>query len=161
MIQRQQTVFLLLICLLSGIMQLKSIPVFKGSYGANSGKQFEVELSFSSLTISDGTKSELPVAMSAYAFLLCGIIALITIFLFRNLTLQMRLTALNFVFILLGIFYFARDIFKLKTLENIGLTSYSFNWGLIFPILIIVCNFYALKGIRKDIELLASADRLR
>lgn len=161
MIQRKQSVYLLLVFIVVIIMQLPNIWAVKGELNSDKGQKYQYSLSFTGLTISSNEISTVPRGNIRYAFIICGIIALVSIFLYRKLPTQMRLVAFNFIFIILAIFYFSYDLYKLKTIEHIVSVHISWQWAIILPLAMLVLNYLALRGIRKDIQLLASADRLR
>lgn len=161
MIQRKQSIYLLLVFIVVLIMQFPSILAVKGELNSDKGEKYSYSLSFTGLTISSKDISTVPRGNIRYAFIICGIIALVSIFLFKKLPTQLRLVSFNFIFILLAIFYFSYDLYKLKTIEHVVSVQISFQWAIILPIALLGFNFLALRGIRKDIKLLASADRLR
>jgi hypothetical protein len=97
-----------------------------------------------------------------YSVIAVSLISLIAIFLFKKLPLQMRLVAFNFLFILLLWFNMIYQIYKLNRTSSIELVSSDLNYVTLFiPTILLLFNLLAFKGIKKDIELLASVDRLR
>jgi peptidoglycan/LPS O-acetylase OafA/YrhL len=86
------------------------------------------------------------------------VIALVTIFLFGNRPLQMKFCLANLVLIgalliaLLGYIYqYEQDFFN-RHLEN-------FDIGLLLPVIALVLTYLAYRGVRRDEELVRSADR--
>lgn len=136
MIQRIQTVYLLLTAVLSGVVSM-FLP-----YGMN----------------SEGS------AMHAYqdpfvlgGFIVSAILALITIFLFKNRKLQFVLGRINILlnFILLGVFvYWSLTVSGETVVSEKGI-------GMSIPIISIVLLVMANKAIKKDENLVKSVDRLR
>ena len=91
-------------------------------------------------------------------FLASAVLALITIFLFKNRKLQFVLGRLNIIlnFILLGLFVY-------QSLSLSGETSdvSEKGIGMLLPIISIVFLVLANKAIKKDEDLVKSVDRLR
>lgn len=97
----------------------------------------------------------------SYALIISALISLVSIFLFKNLPLQLRLTAFNFLFIALAIFYMVYKAYQMNSTDGLTVSDFKVSAAAALPLLMIIFNYLALRGIRKDIELLASADRLR
>lgn len=94
------------------------------------------------------------------AILLITIVAInfISIFLFKNRRLQIRLV--NYVLIVLLGFIFLNLFYIYNAL---GLTDCKFYFTVftIFPFISFILNFLALKAIKKDEKLVRAADRIR
>lgn len=161
MIQRIQTVYMLLLAAVSVIIQLPDSTLLRLVLISDNGKQTVCNLSFTGLRISGEESSHIALGNSGTAFLICGITALVAVFLFRRLALQLRLLSYNLIFMLLALFYTAYNIYKLQHVEGSVVSGVSFSWAIVLPVLMVVFNLLAVKGVRRDIELLASADRLR
>ncbi len=135
MIQRVQTIYLLLVALLAGIA-INYFPLW-----TNSGV---------TLFIKDDNSFLIP-------FVLVAVLAVITIFLYKNRQNQFVTVRLLLLInlILLGLL-----IYRLLNLpgEPQGTEK---GIGLLVPIVAIVLLFLANKAIRKDEELVKSVDRLR
>ncbi|MFM7218182.1 MAG: DUF4293 domain-containing protein [Bacteroidota bacterium] len=149
MLQRIQSLYLLFVLALS--VSLLFLPAYQ--YGISSGTTTDQE----SL---DTMKSYL-VTDNVLLSLLNGavaLLALVAIFLFKNRRLQIRLTGLSMllVSILVGLLFFLAD--------NLGTTfeqRVNYRYGAYLPIIQLVFLFLAQRNIRKDEELVRSADRLR
>jgi hypothetical protein len=105
------------------------------------------------MTIS---KFEIPVSITLVALL-----SMATIFFYGNLKRQLTLVTSNFgaiTIVLINVYLIKGRIGGTNgiTFQDLGL-----NWPIFLLIFIIILNFLAAKGIKKDIDLLASADRLR
>lgn len=89
--------------------------------------------------------------------LVLGLLTFANIFSFKNRTLQKRIC--NVVIILtVGLsFWISQAALKIPG----GLEGAGYNAGAFMPILAIIFNFLALRGIKKDEQLIKSADRLR
>ena len=97
---------------------------------------------------------------------LCGAIAVASIFLFRKRTLQMRLVAvgflLNVVYAFL-LFFWAVDKYADLLSAGLGGAKPEIIWfvGAFAPLLSLIFFFLAQRAIRKDEALVRAADRLR
>lgn len=136
MIQRIQSVYLFLTAIIAGLLQFwlplwysaEGVPIFAVS-------QIWVLLSFSGVAI----------------------LALISLFTFKNRQHQFVLNRLNMI---LNLFLLGSFVFR--TLKLSGETAVSEKGiGLLIPVFSIVLLVLANKAIRKDEELVKSVDRLR
>ncbi|NJL75646.1 MAG: DUF4293 domain-containing protein [Saprospiraceae bacterium] len=96
-----------------------------------------------------------------FLFIGAAALAIVAIFLYQNRSLQSNLTRVatvaNIIGLVLGILLFLRDGINQPEIEvepNDGL-------GIFLPILAIVFLFLAMRGIKKDDQLVRSTDRLR
>ena len=141
MIQRIQSLWFLLASV-AGFLTYQ-LPLWEGRLMENGVKKFNAtdNLLFFALTIA------------------ISILALATIFLFKNRQLQKKLSVIA-ILVSLGLialeFYFVNDF---KTTLN--LSESTWKPGALMPILIAIFFFLALQGIRKDEKLIKSLDRLR
>lgn len=91
-----------------------------------------------------------------------GLLALVTIFLFNNRSLQINLSRVaivaTIVGLILGVVLFLNDSI---TKNGDNLPDPDDGLGIFLPIVAIVLLFLALRNIRKDDKLVKSADRLR
>ena len=95
-----------------------------------------------------------------------GIVILISalvIFLYKNRGLQMKLLKLNILFIALQIvaLVFYSDAVKSAINSDTADISVSYKFGAIIPILCLILTYLAIRYIKKDDDLVRSADRLR
>ncbi|MFM2136803.1 MAG: hypothetical protein RL021_2203 [Bacteroidota bacterium] len=144
MIQRIQTLFLLVVALLSALLfyiPVYTIPVVSPVEPV-AGNDYLVS-SNTLLSIINGS---------------VGILSLVCIFLFRNRNLQMRLANVNLLLIciLIGLLFFLAD-----TLGTTRQAPISYGYGSYLPLIQLIFTFLASRAIRKDEELVRSADRLR
>ncbi len=98
----------------------------------------------------------IPLAIIALA---AAIICLITIFLYKNRTLQMRICKLNIalqLIIVAGMVAYALGLAKTAGAESMNLKM-----AMAFPVISIVLQVLAYKGVKKDDDLVRSVDRLR
>jgi len=147
MIQRIQTVFLLLAAL--AFLALFQFP-FAVSDVANPGF-----LSDKVFNIFDS-----PVLMVLTA--LGGLLSLIAIFLFKNRPLQVRLTYLTIIFgVLLIVAVVVLFLNEDNSQQIIDKGQISDSLGLYMPVLGLIFGFLAARFISKDEKIVRSADRLR
>lgn len=89
--------------------------------------------------------------------ILSALISLVNIFNYRNRTLQKRIILLNILLIVVLSFWFSQ-----LTKQIPGtLTSIDLGIGIGLPLIAIIFNFLAIRGINHDEKLIKSADRLR
>lgn len=89
-------------------------------------------------------------------FGLTGVLLLVTIFLFKNRKLQMKLSLAAAGLVAVGMAYGAYKFFSDAAAEVAGP-----DFGLVFPFLIIFFALFAKNYIQRDEKLVRSADRLR
>lgn len=155
MIQRVQTLFLLVITILSALLiflpfQSVTLP------DAGHAKLPEVLLSLNPAGIPAGTKAFIYVPIALNLIIL--IFSLITIFMYGNRKKQMKFTQLLLLFsaLLIGNL-FVMHFFKGD--ETTMQTDYKI--ASFFPAINAICAFLAMRFIKKDEELVRSADRIR
>lgn len=155
MIQRIQTLFLLLIVILSAITFFSPVA---GLYNATENIQYQLDYrGISKITSGTTTLTENTWALSATGIMI-PVVALLTIFLFKKRILQMRLTVFNAVLMagyygmLFMYLFFAQA--KLEAKWFLEITA-------AFPLICIVLAFLAIRGIAKDEALVKSLNRIR
>ncbi len=94
------------------------------------------------------------------AFAICGIFALSIIFLFKKPALQLRLVFVNYFLIgfCLFLIYFTQNSVQ-NAFQKI--TEANMSGWLLLPVSMLIFNYLAYRAIKKDLDLLSSADRLR
>ncbi|MGF7232444.1 DUF4293 domain-containing protein [Arachidicoccus sp.] len=143
MIQRIQTLWLLLVVALAALSFKFSFYV--GTWMNNGVQHPQVNL--------NGHNPSIPVFVTTIVVL---VIALISIFSYKNRKQQMLLTVVNLLLSLGLIFLYHLEVHNnfLSAGGTMALTS-------VFVFAIPVALIMAMRGIRRDIKLLRSADRLR
>jgi hypothetical protein len=88
--------------------------------------------------------------------ILVAAIAFISIFLYNNRKNQLKVVLANILLSvgLIGLFFF-------ELTQHIGISNYSFRFGAILPIFILLFNVLAYGSIKSDEKLVRSMDRLR
>lgn len=160
MLQRIQTVFLLLVVLLMLLMLI--FPLW--SYQAQDMTTNYVLTSFY-LEVNDSVaatpqKVFFPYTLVSILAVLAAMVGIIEITKFKNRLLQMKLGALNSLFMAgtMGLsLYFASEIMNEKQLQY----GWSYGIGVFFPAAAMICNVIANRFIRKDERLVRSVDRIR
>ncbi len=149
MIQRIQSLFLLGVIILSVLLYFLPVYGFSELTGASVD------------AAATGPVKDLTIANNTLLMILNGAIAafsLLGIFLYKNRSLQMRVCRLNILLtcVLMVLLYFAAD-----TLSSGMNQQIHFRYGAYLPFFDILFLFLANFYIRKDDELVRSADRLR
>jgi hypothetical protein len=91
--------------------------------------------------------------------LMSSIAALITIFLYKNRILQIRLSIFNIVLMIGFYLYFGFIMYKVYPVENLEFSKVGF--GAIMPIVSIILTILAIRKIGADEALIRSLNRLR
>lgn len=161
MIQRIQTLYLLLSIVLLSLLYAFPFLIFDGNSGDISFSMFGSQMQRADGSAIANDADLIPIILSATA----AFFAFIAIFLFkkRNIQLIFSYIAVLTVLVLLGWF-----IFTLVSVPGSPLFAEfapRFNaiksWGLFFPVLALLSLFLAIKNIRKDEQLVRSLDRIR
>lgn len=161
MIQRQQSVYLFLISLICLTMTFTDINLYQGKALGKDGVSIDYKINTITSTIEAVpqiklSRFEIPVSITLVALLSMG-----TIFFYGNLKRQLTLVTSNFgaiTIVLINVYLIKGRIGGTNgiTFQDLGL-----NWPIFLLLVIIILNFLAARGIKKDLDLLASADRLR
>lgn len=151
MIQRIQSVYLLAAAIFGVLFYMFPIAFFEGSNGGVN--LYSCHLS--NVNSASSLPTLLPLAILPVISVFLSVMA---IFLFNKRVLQMKLAKLNmlvlFIIILLSGFYFVN-------IGNVLNTSGKPAFAAIFPVLAIILVFMANRAIKKDHDLIKSADRIR
>lgn len=155
MIQRIQTIFLLLIVVLSAITFFSPVA---GLYNAIDNIQYQLDYrGIMKITTDTAKIAENTWALSAIGIII-PVMALITIFLYKNRILQLRLTIFNAV--LMAGYYGL--LFMYLWFAQVKLSA---KWFLeivaAFPLICIILAFLAMRAIAKDEALVKSLNRIR
>ncbi|MDT8411305.1 MAG: DUF4293 domain-containing protein [Vicingaceae bacterium] len=159
MIQRIQSLFLLVIAL-SGVVFLFTpileIINYESFYTMDAFNVFEMENN-----VKNPLKSNIGLAvMSIIITLLSGII----IFLYKNRPLQIKLSKLLILLLALelaALFFYSDAAKSFLSTPTEDQVSISYKIGVVIPIISIIFAYLTIRFIKKDDELVRSADRLR
>lgn len=150
MLQRIQTIFLLLITLLSALqifLPFQTIITYEETHTL-----FLSPAHYNALTLPI---IHLPLVIC----ILISVLALITVFLYKNRTLQMRMcTILALMSLALTASLVSFSFIKLADSHE---TVISYNLSAFFPLMYVVLAFIAKRFIKRDDDLVKSADRIR
>ncbi|MBR5541516.1 MAG: DUF4293 domain-containing protein [Bacteroides sp.] len=149
MIQRIQSIYLLAVTILTIICMCSPI----GSIIASTNEISE--LSNLCITLPDGTKDYVTWALFTI-LLVVAVLSFGTIFLFKKRMLQIRLTIFSSV-MLIG-YYMALIAYIFMLAED---TTFSASWSICLPLVGIILNWLAIRGIGADEALVKAYDRLR
>ena len=154
MIQRIQTIYLLIAVILMAIMLFAP---FADIFSSQGNELFVFHSN--GLFVGDSNKMVIPTW--PISILIAGILVLLitAIGLFKKRRLQARICIYT-ILLLVGlaglIFYYLSVVFK-----GAELADYSFRLPVIFPIVSIILIYLAFRGIRKDEALIRSIDKIR
>ncbi|MDR0988379.1 MAG: DUF4293 domain-containing protein [Prevotellaceae bacterium] len=151
MIQRIQSVYLLLVTLL--LIAAMCLPV--GSFVAPDGTLLS-EFTPLGITLPGGT---FHYTWGLLAILLLStLIAGCTLLLYRNRMLQVRMVIFNSI--LLAGYYVVFVVFMLLLKSDLG-AGYHIGWALCLPAVSLILNYLAFRAIYRDEVMVRAADRLR
>lgn len=151
MIQRVQSVYLLLAAVLMFVFYLFPIATFTTDAFA-----FE----FYNCHITHPENLEPPIALLPLAILpfISLLLSLISIFLFKKRKLQLRVNKLNLLVLL---FVVAAVVFYFVRIGNLLGGDVKYGFSGILPLVIVVLVLMANKAIKNDEKLVRAADRIR
>lgn len=155
MIQRIQTLYLLLVTILTGLMLLLPAGTFLG------GTEEMRLTAFGFIDTADGTPVLHAYGLTA-TVIAAALLPLVAIFLYKKRLLQFRLCVVEMV-LLAGVLLF--EVYYVwggaRSLADFSVSAWKLSAAAFFPPVSIVFDYLALRGIRKDILLLKSLDRIR
>lgn len=152
MIQRIQSAYLLLVVVLLGATMGMPLGMYIGADGSVS--------SFMTMGVDVAGVQRDSSCWGLFAIaMLSAIIAFATIFLYKNRKLQVRLTVFNTV--LIAGWYVVFAAFLTAYNEQFASATFHCGTGAVLPLVAVILNLLAIRGIRKDERLVKAADRLR
>lgn len=152
MIQRKQSVFLLLAAIVGIISLCMPIGIFKPV-------ELGVDSVMYNLWIQDGNGSlDFSVAPLFCIALLSVVISGATIFLFNNRKLQIKLCSWNML--LLIVWYIAYGVIAYLHKSSVN-AEFKLSFAAVLPLIAIILVFMASKGVKADEALIRAADRIR
>lgn len=156
MIQRIQTLYLVAIVALMTTALLTPLAYFVA--GTNVYELFAFELVAES---GDGASAQSTLYMGVIVAL-ATLIPLVTIFLYKNRLLQIRLCAVELVLLVgaqtfMGIYYYLSN----RMFSALEFHTQGFRIAIIFPLVALILDYLALRAIFKDEMLVRSLDRIR
>ena len=154
MIQRIQSLYLLVAAALMGLALILPVALFTLSSG-------EV-YTLSAFSLSSAAESQSTIWMGIL-MVAAAVLPFITLFLFKRRMLQVRLCAVEIV-LLLGCIAFEAIYYYLagaNALENADVEHRQFGWAAIMPIIALILSAMAARATFKDEVMVRSFDRIR
>lgn len=155
MIQRIQTLYLLVIVTLSGFTLFSPVADFVNQ---DLGLRYILDFKGLYLMQAKGNTFESSAWALTAITVLVPIISFITIFLYKNRINQIRLSVIN-MFLMIG-YYILLFIYVWFASQRLN-AEWSLRFMTAFPLINIVLNYLAMGAIGKDEKLVKSLDRLR
>lgn len=155
MLQRIQSIFLLLFA--AAMLTVLFAPLWSKSEGPESIKLDAYTIQHVN---GDDMLHEASTIYLAIGAIVCALLAIISIFQFKNRLNQMKIGALNALLVagfMGGMVYW---LFQADEWLNPGVKG-TIEWGFYLPIVALGCNMLANRFIRKDEKLVRSVDRIR
>lgn len=162
MIQRRQTIFMFLSAIVSALLFFMPLASFNANGDVMRFTIFGIQNPIENISLSNAYTWPLVVLT-----VLMTAAPVVTAFLYKKRELQVRLCRItmlvNIIFIGLVFLYYENDL--LEVIAAVEGDEYHLNVayfiGMAFPLVNLVLQILAIRGIKKDIELLKSIDRLR
>ena len=155
MIQRIQTIYLL-ISLIAW-----SILFFIPTVGIVNGSGGEWWIFPKGVMETASLKTVMETVLMLVYFALVEILILISILTYGKRERQLRITLLNMILQILSYGLIALYLMQARNSLNIQSGTLRVTVYAVIPLLAAICSFLAYRGIKKDIRLLKSLDRLR
>ena len=152
MIQRIQSVYLFLVTVLLVVAMCTPVGRFVEADGVTTHV-----FNPSGLTMADGTFQSTWGLLGI--LLICALISLCTIFLYRNRMLQIRMTVFG-ALLLIG-YYVVFGVFLYALKDAMPATNFRIAWTLSFPLIGVILDYLAFRAIYRDEIMVKAADRLR
>ena len=155
MLQRIQTIYLLLIAILSGVTVYMPVANL-----INTKDNLVYLMDFKGISLIQQTGSELVSTtwlLTTFATVF-GVIALITLFSYKNRIKQIRLCVINMLFMLGYYIVLAINIWSACKQLN---AEWHLQFAAVLPLVCLILNYLAIGAIGKDEKLVKSLDRLR
>ena len=162
MIQRRQTIFMLLSAIISALLFFVPLMTFKANDSVMSFTIFGIENPVEGITISQSYTWPLVVLT-----VLMTVLPIYTLLRYKKREHQVAMCRLdlllNIVFVGLVFVYYESDILGviIAVEDEIYNLDVAYFIGMAIPLVNLVLEILAIRGIKKDIELLKSIDRLR
>jgi hypothetical protein len=151
MLQRIQTVYLLGAFSVILALFFTDVAIISASGGSFNLNGFHISHLSGNSTVS------FFIWLKIFGYMLSFLI-LLTVFLYKNRKIQMKLCILN-IFIALALLAMLYYMLKLQSL--VQFSDISFQYPVLFPLVAVVLLFMAYRAILKDDRLIKSLDRLR
>ena len=162
MIQRKQTIYMLLSAIISALLFFMPLASFEAGGNVMKFTIFGIQNPIETISLS--TTYTWPLVVLT---VLMTVAPIVTLFLYKKRELQVRLCRLtmlvNIIFIGLVFLYYESDI--QQVIAAVEGDEYQLDVayfiGMAIPLVNLILEILAIRGVKKDIELLKSVDRLR
>jgi hypothetical protein len=155
MIQRSQSVYLLLVTALMSLMLFRPYAEIILADGQTLAFRSH-EITIKGVAGNPAYKSTIPI-MAVVG--VTGLLSFFTIFLYNRRLLQMRICMINMV--LLSLLLIIMYVYYSSAKHVFNVTLHSFRFPAIFPLMSIIFSFMAYRNIHRDEMLVSSYNRLR
>lgn len=153
MLQRIQTVYLLIITVLTALMLFLPLALLRVGTDLYSFDVFGVN------TVAPQPELVYPTWGLFVFTALIALLALVAIFLYKKRMLQIRICVFNAI-LMLGFYgFFAYLVYVMK--QELGDLTFSVRIALAFPLINLILDYLAIRNIGADEVLVRSLDRLR
>jgi len=157
MIQRIQTVYLLLVAIL---MTLAAVLPVAEYFDIAKNIVYQLDMrGFVQLNPDGSFLSAISTNPSTFIYCIILVVTIMTIFKYKNRKQQFRLCTINFILILVYTIVLAVVIFMGKS--KLTGTELTVKIPAVFSLVALILNYLAMRGIAKDENLVKSMDRLR
>ena len=157
MIQRIQTVYLLLVAIL---MTLAAVLPVAEYFDIAKNIVYQLDMrGFVQLNPDRSFLSAISTNPSTFIYGIVLVVTIMTIFKYKNRKQQFRLCTINFILILVYTIVLAVVIFMGKS--KLTGTELTVRIPAVFSLVALILNYLAMRGIAKDENLVKSMDRLR
>ena len=157
MIQRIQTVYLLLVAIL---MTLAAVLPVAEYFDIAKNIVYQLDMrGFVQLNPDRSFLSAISTNPSTFIYGIILVVTIMTIFKYKNRKQQFRLCTINFILILVYTIVLAVVIFMGKS--KLTGTELTVKIPAVFSLVALILNYLAMRGIAKDENLVKSMDRLR
>ena len=150
MIQRIQTIYLLLVCVLMSLTLCSPLATLSGS---------EQLYLFNACGFYLGSENVSPTWGVLTFAGLSAVVALVSIFLYKNRKKQIKVVNLNSLLILL--FYVTFGVYLIVSAGRLNLSFPKMSYGLALPLVALILNTLAYLKIKADEKLVQSLNRIR
>lgn len=151
MIQRIQSVFLLLVGILMGITIFSPLMIL------SDGK--ELLLTLWSFGVGDIFNIQYPTWGVVTLAVICTVLPIANIFLYKKRKVQMKVGTITSLFILF--LYVTIYVYFNAITNKDGLSLVEIQYGAILPFIALILNILAILRIKKDEDLVRSTERIR
>lgn len=166
MIQRKQTLYMLIAAVCMALVGSLSLFTFNAE-----SVSMEV-YSYGAYLVKDGTASFLGWTVKALCFAaifaISSVLMLVNIFLYKKRETQLSVLYAQYVLILGAVAYGVYYVWSMAGIfsesmsdKGIALLTSVPSWTLALPLVALLMNFLAVRGVAGDIALLRSVDRIR